>query len=305
MPAVTEPGLLPEYRRASAAFDASTYRRILHAPGKKLGAEVLKRLHHRLGLTRQLESGVFWGEKMKIVLPEALSESVHRFGVYEPGLTRFLLDELGPGMIFFDIGAHFGYFSLLAATLVGHAGEVHSFEPVPGTFAVLAANLGGRANVVLNQQAVWSEAAALDITDHGLELSGHNSAFSPRMGAQRPSGPRLNGPTVHRVQATTVDDYARSAGCAPSFVKIDAESAESRIIDGMMETIAAHYPVISVEVGDFDVPGAPSSRELLDKIIGAGYRPFELRNGAVTPHGLRRHYEYDNILLRPREAAER
>jgi len=42
-----------------------------------------------------------------------------------------LLEQLKPGMTFYDLGANFGCYSLLAARLVGSGGAVFSFEPDP------------------------------------------------------------------------------------------------------------------------------------------------------------------------------
>lgn len=48
---------------------------------------------------------------------------------YEPHVTAILKKVLAPGMVFLDIGANVGYFSCLAASIVGDNGCVLSFEP--------------------------------------------------------------------------------------------------------------------------------------------------------------------------------
>src|SRR3990172_3917194 len=40
-------------------------------------------------------------------------------GTWEPGVTRLFEDLLQPGMVMVDVGAHIGYFTLLAARKVG------------------------------------------------------------------------------------------------------------------------------------------------------------------------------------------
>jgi predicted methyltransferase len=69
---------------------------------------------------------------------------------------KLYLSLVRPGDIVFDIGANQGYFTLLFSDLVGPAGYVHAFEPVPPTFARLRARIeqGQRyRNVRLNSVA--------------------------------------------------------------------------------------------------------------------------------------------------------
>src|SRR5271170_1217843 len=50
-------------------------------------------------------------------------------GELEVATQRVLAERLGPGMVFYDLGANIGLFSLLAARIVGAGGRVFSFEP--------------------------------------------------------------------------------------------------------------------------------------------------------------------------------
>ena len=58
---------------------------------------------------------------------------------------------LGPGSVFFDIGANFGYYSLTIATALDRQCQVHTFEPNPRTYARLCRHIqwNGLQNVVL------------------------------------------------------------------------------------------------------------------------------------------------------------
>jgi FkbM family methyltransferase len=61
-------------------------------------------------------------------------------GRYEPHVTERLRRCLVPGGVFVDIGANVGYYTLLAARLVGSAGRVIAFEPNPTSLRVLLLN---------------------------------------------------------------------------------------------------------------------------------------------------------------------
>ncbi len=66
-------------------------------------------------------------------------------------------------MVFFDVGAHFGYYSLLASTLVGKAGAIHAFEPTPSTFEVLRRN-ADEPNVRVDNVALWTKRKWLEFS---------------------------------------------------------------------------------------------------------------------------------------------
>src|SRR5262249_9407263 len=70
---------------------------------------------------------------------------------------RLYLSLIRRGDVVLDIGANIGYFTMLFSDLVGKKGEVHAFEPIPGTFGELSRNLGrfpGYRNVYLNCAAL-------------------------------------------------------------------------------------------------------------------------------------------------------
>lgn len=59
----------------------------------------------------------------------------------EPSSTELVRRLLKPGDVFVDIGANIGYYTLLAASLVGSGGKVYSFEPSPQTYVRLVDNI--------------------------------------------------------------------------------------------------------------------------------------------------------------------
>ena len=73
-----------------------------------------------------------WGSKMRFFLPEG--GMVYYYGFWEANLTNFFINFLKEGDVFIDIGAHVGYYSVLASDLVGASGKVYAFEPTPRTF---------------------------------------------------------------------------------------------------------------------------------------------------------------------------
>ncbi|MFZ5802059.1 MAG: FkbM family methyltransferase [Candidatus Omnitrophota bacterium] len=228
--------------------------------------------------------------------PEVVSNRIHETGFFERGLTSLVIRYLKPGMVFYDIGAHFGYFSLLASHLVGARGEVHAFEPTPGTYEILKRNTGAKKNVTAVRTAFWSSAKELSFHDYGEAYSAFNSFFGPRLAHEVASGLR---PSEHKIQARTVDDYVSRQKRNPDFIKIDAESSEYEILCGMQKTLAKVRPMISLEVGDQKIEGVGTSREIIESILAKDYHAVEFDNGKIADHVLKTHYTYDNLLFLP------
>lgn len=238
----------------------------------------------------------FWGDQMTVVLPEEVSFFIAVNRYYEKGLTHMLIECLDEGMVFFDIGAHFGYFTLLASNIVGPGGQVHSFEPTKSTFEFLTLNAAGRSNVTLNNKAVYSSTTELSFRNFGIDQCAYNSLFPPRV---RTEDSETMKPETEIVQAITVDEYVESTGIVPNFVKVDAESAEFQILEGMRRTLIKHRPILTVEVGDNDIEGVRPSRDLVKYAVSFGYRVVSSTNGALVSHFVQQRYAYDNLLFLP------
>jgi len=236
-----------------------------------------------------ISTKTFWGERMCVIVPEGGSISLVTTGFIEPELTKWILRHVQSGMTVLDVGAHFGYFTMLASHLVGPKGQVHAFEPTPSTFSILELNAEKRSNVFTNRVACFSRNGSSSLYDYGHRYSGFNTLMKPRMTSLT---------ELRRVQVPTVmlDDYVESNGLRPDFIKIDAESSELEILKGMKEIIERYHPMISLEVGDF-VPQATPSRDLVNYLVGKGYRAYEVGDGIMKEHLPLETYGYDNLLF--------
>jgi tRNA G37 N-methylase Trm5 len=79
-------------------------------------------------------------------------------GAWERDTVRLFERILRAGDVVVDIGAHVGYFTLIAARSVGPEGRVYAFEPDPENYALLVRNieLNGYQNIMPIQKAVWN-----------------------------------------------------------------------------------------------------------------------------------------------------
>lgn len=80
---------------------------------------------------------------------------------HEVAVQHELAATLRPGMVFSDVDAHAGFFSIIAGRLVGERGWVHAFEPMPDTRARLAASAtaSGLTNLTVHDAAMSAAAS--------------------------------------------------------------------------------------------------------------------------------------------------
>ena len=167
--------------------------------------------------------------------------AIIRDQVYEPHITRLLTDLLRPGHTFIDVGANIGYFTLLAAALVGEPGRVIAFEPNPQNCELLRRSIAANAfgNITLHQNAVAETEAeflfdTVGYSSNGRLLPGREAGQPPGRAGQYP------------VQAVTLD-HALSDLAQIDVIKIDAEGSEPRVLAGMATILARHRPIILTE----------------------------------------------------------
>lgn len=159
-------------------------------------------------------------------LRDAISLEVCYAGVYEPHIRAILRAVLGPGSTFVDVGANWGYFTLLSSLIVGPSGRVVSLEPDPRIFSLLQTNisLNGLDNVDARRQA------AADVKGT-LELFGFDES-SGNFGRSSVSSTRRGGSGVtFEVEAVRLDELG-GEGDTIDAMKMDIEGGEANAIPG-------------------------------------------------------------------------
>jgi FkbM family methyltransferase len=128
-------------------------------------------------------------------------------GSWDPAISGVLRKALEPGMTFVDAGANIGYFSVLAAQLVGPEGRVFSVEPDPGNLRILRANLWRRgcANTTVLPIAAWPEATHLNLQSNPEDGAVTQVGGDEQTGGMVPAAPLddlIPGP-VHYLKVDT------------------------------------------------------------------------------------------------------
>ena len=142
---------------------------------------------------------------------------------WEKLTTERFKEVVKEGDVVLDLGANMGYFTLLAARLVGKEGKVYAFEPQPTNYSLLVKNieLNGYDNVVPLQKAVsnTSGLVKLFISDEDI---GNSTIF--QYGGDRESV---------EVEAVTLDDFFKDKEHRVDVIKMDVEGAEMAALLGM------------------------------------------------------------------------
>jgi FkbM family methyltransferase len=192
-------------------------------------------------------------------------------GDYEPQVEQALegLGELR-GKSCWDLGAHFGYYSIGLARRVGPGGQVAAFEPFPSSFARLERHARmNRLPQLRTYPYAVSDATGMQpfITD---TREGDTTVHFPYEGESL--GPQT---PVLPVRTVRLDDLVAAGEIRPpDLIKIDVEGHGHRALAGAAETLRRHRPAIVMGIhSEAEVEGA---RAVLDPL---GYEWMPLGGG--------------------------
>jgi FkbM family methyltransferase len=172
-------------------------------------------------------------------------------GLYEYRKQLALKRMVAPGSVFFDIGAHVGFHSLLASRVVGPAGRVCAFEPFPRNQGYLHEHV--RLNAASNVQVI--EAAVANRA--GVESFAAQGTY---MGGLRESG----GLSVRTVSIDAL--LEEGAIPPPDYAKVDVEGGELRVLEGMRATLTTHRPTLFLATHSADL-----HRDCVRLLVEMGY----------------------------------
>lgn len=173
------------------------------------------------------------GQKMYISAGE--TEIIHAYLLrpYEPFTSELFKRSLKPGATVLDIGAHYGYFSLIAAREVGERGKVYAFEPAPENFAYLTRNieLNGYTNIRPINKAVGNRCTVMTL--YLAERASFLHGFQPH--------PHSSTKASISVECVTIDEFL--AGEPVDVIKMDIEGSEPYALEGMKGTLSKSKPL--------------------------------------------------------------
>ncbi|HEX2205364.1 MAG TPA: FkbM family methyltransferase, partial [Longimicrobium sp.] len=205
------------------------------------------------------------GMRFACDLRDLIAREAFFTGRYGPQETALLKAVLRPGATFVDVGANWGYFTLLAAHLVGPAGRVVAFEPDPRLVRLLDANVAANG---LAQATVVPRAAADAggmLTLAGFDAEAGNWGLSSVVARDgEGNGARF------AVEAARIDDELDAREIERvELLKMDIEGTEDRALAGMAGGLArGRYRRVLVELH----PGLHPRGAALEADVAARFR---------------------------------
>jgi FkbM family methyltransferase len=180
------------------------------------------------------------GIQMKLGSIDHIEQTLLWYGWYEKYQFLTFYELVQPNSTFIDVGANIGYYSIATAAKFESV-SVFSFEPGSNTFQRF------QTNIVLNQLkniTTFQKAIAREEGEKTLYISGQdNTGMSGFQQAENFSG------ITETVPCTSIDAFVNDISLQKlDFIKIDIEGAEMDVLNGMMNTIAKHWPVICIEL---------------------------------------------------------
>lgn len=153
---------------------------------------------------------------------------------FEPYTTELFEQAIKPGSKVLDIGAQFGYFSLIAAKQSGQEGRVYAFEPAPANFRLLDRNIqmNGYTDII---HAVQKGVGNRQTTE---TLFLYESSDSHGMFRQ----PSASVKETISIECITIDEFL--GGQPVDVIKIDIEGNEPYALEGMKQTISKNDNII-------------------------------------------------------------
>lgn len=228
----------------------------------------------RLGRPIRVWTHDSFGHKLFCELPDLVQLYVYAFGQWEPDVSDYIRRRLQHGGTFIDVGAHMGYFSVLASQAVDSHGRVIAIEPSPRMYKRLLENLqsnSATSNVRAVNMAVSNEAATVSL------YSGphHNLGLSTLV-------ERRGFPKVAEVGAQPLLELISAEELADAnIVKIDVEGGEDTIIENLHDFLEQCPPraVIVLELSpQWWAETGKTPEDVLQPFYQAGFHAYEIDN---------------------------
>jgi len=240
--------LLSNINNVEKIASASKLVRMLGRPIKYIDAISFREFRYKkTKKEKEISCSTFFGTEMNVLLPS--STDIYLTGGKshdsEIRLARYIINTLNQGDTFMDIGAHYGYFSLLASSIVGDGGRVISFEAAPKTYRILNKNASKVSNINVHNNAVSDTTGTLSFYEFPNLYSEYNTLDVSQF--ENEEWYKNSKPQEIKIESIVLDNFLTQTNTNPTLIKIDVEGAEYKVISGMKNHLHNNNPIIVME----------------------------------------------------------
>jgi FkbM family methyltransferase len=183
-----------------------------------------------------------------------------------------------PGMVFVDVGAHFGLFTLAALRFGGPSASVYAIEPAKVPLRILRENVrlaGASGQVQILEVAIGATNGELPM----LTVGAHGWHFLVAA-----EGPRSDATTIPQ---QTLGALFSRMDRPPTHLKMDIEGFEAEAIEGGLDALQRHRPLLFLELhADILRQRGHDPEGLLGRLTDCGYRRFEVGGREETTRAI-------------------
>lgn len=187
--------------------------------------------------------------------------------VWEEYETEVFKESIKQGATVVDVGAHIGYYTLIAASIVGNKGKVYAFEPDPGNFRLLQKNVAqsGYTNVVLINKAV-TQKSGKTLLFLNKENMGDHRIYDVGEGQKSIS-----------IETVALDDYFKKL-TKIDVIKMDIQGAEVQALKGAEDILkrSNHIKLILEFMPSILLQGGSSAEECLSFLKKNRFKLYRL-----------------------------
>jgi FkbM family methyltransferase len=219
--------------------------------------------------------------KMVVSPHDYISYGIFFFGIYDRQMTNFMKTYIPENGTCFDVGAGWGWFTLLMASLVGPNGRVDSFEAFPPNFRKLetSISLNGFVCVKVNNLAVNNKLGKIYFIPPSDDITQHIKYLNDCSGIGYITPQRVEGSI--EVPTISLDQYVESQQIKSlDLIKLDIEGSEYSALVGAKKIIGKFRPIIIVEYNRGTSQRAGTSIRELDQLLDLyGYDRYTFDRG--------------------------
>ncbi len=216
--------------------------------------------------------------KIRVDISKTMGASLYWTGFHEFNEMRFLNRYLREDMVFVDIGANQGEYTLFAGKRLRH-GRVLAFEPMSSFFEQLTENvrLNNLSNVRCFPLGLSDKAAKVPIYHNADNADNHEGLAS-----LYPVGTAGD---TEEISLTTLDDLVLVENIEKiDFIKLDVEGSEWPALKGAEHVLSKWHPALMVELNQLTAAKAGYAVEdMVDWLTVRGYKGYEIDRGRLVP----------------------